>query len=305
MNYELNEDQAGILAGLDQLLAAHAGAPSGEPENYVYGAALDAALAESDFLDIARIDGFGPLDAALVVERLARLPQVVEAGPSALISPLLSLEQGERPLALVSGDATRPARFLPMARHLLVLRDEDALLISLDGASIEPVESLMAYPYGKLASIDRLSVRTLSNAGDIRRRWRIAIAVEASGCMAAALATVIEHVRTRQAFGRPLGAFQAIQHRLAMAEETAQSARWLAFRAAWSDGEADAAIAAGFVQDRVARFTYDLHQFSGAMGLTLEFPLHLWTYRLRALAGELGGASAQARAAARAVWGVA
>jgi len=305
MNYELNEDQTGILAGLDQLLAAHAEAVSGEPENYIYAAALDAALAESGFLDIARIDGFGPLDAALVVERLARLPQVVEAGASALIAPLLPLEPGERPLAMLSGEATRPARFLPVAKHLLVLREDDALLVSLADAAIEPVESLMAYPYAKLASIEGLSVRTLSNVGDIRRRWRIAIAAEAAGCMAAALATVIEHVRTRQAFGRPLGAFQAIQHRLAMAEETAQSARWLAFRAAWSDGEADAAIAAGFVQDRIARFTYDLHQFSGAMGLTLEFPLHLWTYRLRALAGELGGASAQARAAARAVWGAA
>jgi hypothetical protein len=305
MNYELNDDQAGILAGLDQLLAAHAGGPSGEPENFFYGAALDTALAESGFLDIARIDGFGPLDAALVVERLARLPQVVEAAASALIAPLLPLEPGERPLALVSGDATRPARFLPVARHLLVLRQNDALLVSMEGTSIEPVESLMAYPYGRLDSLNGLSAQTLANAVDIRRRWRIALAAEAAGCMAAALDTVIEHVRTRQAFGRPLGAFQAIQHRLAMAAETAESAKWLAFRAAWSDGEADAAIAAGFVQERIARFTYDLHQFSGAMGLTLEFPLHLWTYRLRALAGELGGASMQARAAAQAVWGVA
>lgn len=305
MNYELNGDQAGILAGLDQLLAAHAEVASGEAENYFHGARLDAALAEAGFLDIARIDGFGPLDAALVVERLARLPQVVEAGASALIAPLLPSEPGIRPLALVSGEANRPARFLPVAKQLLVLRDDDALLVSLDGSTIEPVESLMAYPYGKLTSIDGLTVQSLDNAADIRRRWRIALAAEAAGCMAAALEIVIEHVRTRQAFGRPLGAFQAIQHRLAMAEETAQSAKWLAFRAAWSDGEADAAIAAGFVQERIARFTYDLHQFSGAMGLTLEFPLHLWTYRLRALAGELGGASTQARAAAQAVWGAA
>jgi hypothetical protein len=38
------------------------------------------------------------------------------------------------------------------------------------------------------------------------------------------------------------------------------------------------------------------------MGLTIEFPLHLWSYRLRALAGELGGGSRQARAAALATW---
>jgi hypothetical protein len=38
------------------------------------------------------------------------------------------------------------------------------------------------------------------------------------------------------------------------------------------------------------------------MGLTLEFDLHLWTYRLKALLGELGGSSAQAQAAASSVW---
>jgi hypothetical protein len=38
------------------------------------------------------------------------------------------------------------------------------------------------------------------------------------------------------------------------------------------------------------------------MGLTLEFPLHHWTYRLRALVGELGGSSAQAIAVADSVW---
>ena len=67
-------------------------------------------------------------------------------------------------------------------------------------------------------------------------------------------------------------------------------ARWLARRAAWSDTEADAALAAGFTQSRIAAFTYDLHQFSGAMGLTLEFPLHLWTY-LAARAGRRTGRS--------------
>ena len=48
--------------------------------------------------------------------------------------------------------------------------------------------------------------------------------------------------------------------------------------------------------------TYDLHQFLGAMGMTLEHPLHLWTYRLKALIGELGGRAEQAAAAADAIW---
>jgi len=44
---------------------------------------------------------------------------------------------------------------------------------------------------------------------------------------------------------------------------------------------------------------YDVHQMLGGMGITLEHPLHLWTYRLKALLSELGGRAGQACAVAR------
>lgn len=302
MNFELSEDQASVLSGLDQALAAFGAAPV-EPVVNAYSEDLASILSESGFLDIAREEGFGPLDAALVVERVARSPLVAETAASSLVAPAAGLPSGPGAVALREGDAAGPARFLPMARTLIVLKADRAEILSVQPAEVEAVESLMAYPYGRLIRPEDAVVEAVVDAAPVRRRWRIGLAVEAAGAMAAALELVIEHVKTRQAFGRPLGAFQAIQHRLAMAAETAESARWLARRAAWSDSEADAALAAGFAQNRIAGFTYDLHQFCGAMGLTLEFPLHLWTYRLRALAGELGGAGVQARAAAEAVWG--
>ena len=302
MKFALTDDQASVLTGLDQLLTSHAASAPIEPVVFSYAADLDRTLAESGFLDIAREDGFGALDAALITERLARVPHVVEAGASALIAPALGIPAGTRPIALSSGDATRPARFLPMAAMLLVDRGDHVAMITLDPDNVEPVDTLFAYPYGRLKTQDGVEEARLNDVITFRRRWRIAIAAEAAGCMQAALAQIVDHVKTRHAFGQPLGAFQAIQHRLAMAAETAESTKFLAFRAAWSDSEADAAIASGFAQNRIAQFTYDLHQFSGAMGLTLEFPLHLWTYRLRALAGELGGASRQALAAAAATW---
>lgn len=302
MNFGLTDDQAAILEGLDRLVAGKPAEPPKDPVLVAYDAELDGNLAESGFLDIAREEGFGSLDAALVVERLARLPHIVEAAASAIIAPALSIPVGTRPIAVVAGDPTKPARFLPMAKLLLVDRGDDAVMITIDPARVIPVESLLAYPYGRLESIQGLEQQVIADVATLRRRWRTAIAVEAAGCMAAALAQVIEHVKIRYAFGKPLGTLQAIQHRLAMASETAESTKWLAFRAAWSDSEADAALAAGFAQSRVAQLTYDLHQFCGAMGLALEFPLHLWTYRLRALVGELGGSSMQARAVAEAVW---
>jgi hypothetical protein len=41
----------------------------------------------------------------------------------------------------------------------------------------------------------------------------------------------------------------------------------------------------------------------GAMGMTLEHPLHLWTYRLKALLSDLGGRGGQALAVAQECFG--
>jgi alkylation response protein AidB-like acyl-CoA dehydrogenase len=306
VDFEFTDDQASILDGLDKLIASFGRDAPKEPVFSAYAHDLDTALAENGYLDIAREDGFGPLDGALIVEQIARYPRTVEAAATILVAPALGIEPGIRPIAL----ATRidaPARYLPMAGLLLVADGDGVRAIEVAPDMVEPVETLFAYPYGRLRDpaaaagtrLDRAAAATLT------RRWRLGIAAEAAGLMQSALDTVLEHVKTRVAFGRPLGGFQAIQHRLAMAAETTQSTKWLALRAAYTDSEADCAVAACFAQDRIPAFTYDLHQFSGAMGLTLEYPLHHWSYRLRALLGELGGSSAQARAAAQATWGTA
>lgn len=303
MDFEPTEDQASIIDGLDKLIASFGSEPPKEPVFSAYADDLDTALAENGYLDIAREEGFGPLDGALIVERLARYPRAVEAAATILVAPALGIEPGLRPIALATRiDAA--ARFLPMAKRLLVLDGDGVRVIAVTPEMVDPVETLFAYPYGRLRDPGAATGTRLEGdaATALVRRWRLAIAAEAAGLMQSALDTVLEHVKTRVAFGRPLGGFQAIQHRLAMAAETTQSTKWLALRAAYSDTEQDCAVAACFAQDRIPAFTYDLHQFSGAMGLTLEYPLHHWSYRLRALLGELGGSSAQARAAAQAAW---
>jgi alkylation response protein AidB-like acyl-CoA dehydrogenase len=94
-----------------------------------------------------------------------------------------------------------------------------------------------------------------------------------------------------------------VRHRLAEAKVKATGLHWLALQAAATGQAADAALAAAYAQTAASQTVYDLHQFLGAMGMTLEHPLHLWTYRMKALIGELGGQGGQALAAADAVWG--
>jgi alkylation response protein AidB-like acyl-CoA dehydrogenase len=131
----------------------------------------------------------------------------------------------------------------------------------------------------------------------------VALAAEAAGLLAAALSCVAAHVTDRQQFGRPIATFQAVRHRLAEAAVGTNGVRWLAMKAAASRDAGDAALAALHAQEAARSCVYDFHQFLGAMGMTLEHPLHLWTYRLKALASELDGRAGQALAAAQAIWG--
>jgi alkylation response protein AidB-like acyl-CoA dehydrogenase len=137
-----------------------------------------------------------------------------------------------------------------------------------------------------------------SDAAEVRTWIRIALAAEASGLMQAAIASATEHLSVRKQFGRPLGSFQALRHRMAECAVLSGGTRWLMLRAAATGDAGNAALAAYHAQESATRLVYDLHQMLGAMGMTLEHPLHLWTYRLKALLSELGGRGGQALAVA-------
>jgi alkylation response protein AidB-like acyl-CoA dehydrogenase len=117
------------------------------------------------------------------------------------------------------------------------------------------------------------------------------------------VASAVDHLTQRKQFGRPLGAFQALRHRMAECAVLAGGVRWLALKAADTADPADAALAALHAQESATRIAYDMHQMLGAMGMTLEHPLHLWTYRLKALLSDLGGRGGQSLAVAEACFG--
>src|SRR3546814_5064743 len=77
---------------------------------------------------------------------------------------------------------------------------------------------------------------------------------------------------------------------------------WLAMKAAWSGSALDAVLAALHAQRAIAQVNYDVHTFNGALGMTLEHALQLWTFRLRWLVGEMGGYRAQAADVAALAW---
>jgi hypothetical protein len=212
----------------------------------------------------------------------------------ALVAPLAGVDDAP----LVIGLADRPegaiVRYAADAEAFLVLDGDRARLVSADVAEIEPVESRWGYPLG------RVRVRVgggddVGSADRLRRAWQIGLAVEAAGTMLAAVRLTTAYVAGRHQFGRPIGSFQAVQHRLARAHVAADGTRWLGRRAAWHhDDEFLTAAAAAYACQAATTVRTDTHQVSGAMGVTREHGLVIWTTRLVTLQRELGGGPAHA-----------
>ena len=137
---------------------------------------------------------------------------------------------------------------------------------------------------------------------EVRGWWRIAVACELVGAMRAALDLTVAHVSERQQFGRPIGSFQAVQHGLAECAVAVEGARWLTYEAAWAGTPAAAATALAAAVTAAARVGRDAHQYSGALGFTTEYDLHLSTMRLVALTIEAGTIGSPVVAAASGRW---
>ena len=118
-----------------------------------------------------------------------------------------------------------------------------------------------------------------------RRRALAALALEAVGIASRALAFGVEHAKTREQFGRPIGAYQAVSHKLADVYVETELARSLAYWAAWciAEGEGDAELAAraakAYAAEAAVAACERAIQVHGGMGFTWEHPLHRYYKR--------------------------
>ena len=76
----------------------------------------------------------------------------------------------------------------------------------------------------------------------MRAWWRVALATEIAGTMRGALSFTTQYVKERRQFGRAIGSFQAIQHRLADCVVLTEATRWLAYEAAFHGAPDDVRV---------------------------------------------------------------
>lgn len=137
------------------------------------------------------------------------------------------------------------------------------------------------------------------------------LAAEAVGAADRALERTVEYVKQREQFGRAIGSFQAVKHRLADVYVQVQAARSAAYYAAWvvahaPDDEPDAghagALALAQALEALRTAAGEAVQLHGGIGFTWEHEAHLYfkrassdellfgpVHRLRAHAAEQAG----------------
>jgi hypothetical protein len=121
---------------------------------------------------------------------------------------------------------------------------------------------------------------------------RLALGYQILGAVGQMIDLTVEHARSRVQFGRPIGSFQAVRHRLADAHVARQGAA-AALTEAW---DADDAFLAGLLAKslagRAARVAAtQCQQVLAGIGFTAEHPFHCFLARALVLDTVLGSAT--------------
>jgi alkylation response protein AidB-like acyl-CoA dehydrogenase len=112
------------------------------------------------------------------------------------------------------------------------------------------------------------------------------LAADAVGAVSHMLSRTVAYAGQRHSFGRPIGGFQAVQHRLVdhavrvrgMTLVVAEAARFLASDS--PDTQRFVAMAEVSVSSSATRILHDLLQLTGAIGFTWDYGLHLFERRV-------------------------
>jgi butyryl-CoA dehydrogenase len=169
----------------------------------------------------------------------------------------------------------------PLAGELVRSLGAERVVLALEDDVVVRRTVIRAEP---VASSGGIEVHRVLELGDVvdtcgiaPNAWMAATVGYLAGLGQGALDLTVDYVRQRRAFGTTLAALGPVQQHLAGAATAVRGVRLLA----GEEPDADALAHAG---PAVAEACAACHQVTGAIGFTLEYPLHGYTQRARALA---------------------
>ena len=226
-------------------------------------------------------------------------PLLARAGTEAQKSAWLPrLAHGEATVSV--GLASQPF-VLDAAADLVILeRDGEFHALTQDHLTLEPLRSV-----DRARRLFRVTAETgpetrMGPAGP-HSAWAFnhaaaATAAQLCGVASALLDATIAYSQQREQFGRRIGSFQAVQHKLAEVYVALESARSGAYYAAYAlandlpDAPVAVSVAKAAANDAERRANAEALQIHGGIGFTWEHDLHLWLKRGKALELQYGDA---------------
>ncbi len=170
----------------------------------------------------------------------------------------------------------------------------------------------------KQSTVELQQVRVPSRqvVGEVHQGWPLVermlerttalICAQIVGATRKAVEMAVEYAKWRVAFGRPIGAFQAIQHMCADMVTWVDGAQLLTYEALWTLDQGlpaglAVATAKAFTNDRCQAALRHANQIHGGVAQIKEFDLNLWYRRAAAWAMRFGTSFEQRRRIAQAL----
>jgi len=119
---------------------------------------------------------------------------------------------------------------------------------------------------------------------------------EAAGGAAQELEMTAKYTKEREQFDRPIGTFQAVQHRLADMYIDVRAARWTTYQAVWRLSEGlsatrEVGIAKAITGRACQRVAFSAQQLHGGIGVDMDYDLHFYYRRAKAFELKFGSPS--------------
>jgi alkylation response protein AidB-like acyl-CoA dehydrogenase len=311
MDFRLDSDQQALQSAAKDFLRkevtstvvrASFDSPDGDaPELY-------KKMAELGWLGIAVPEelggvGMGPIEAAVVCEQLG----CVNApgpwfGTMAAISTLVALDAPDLWPPLIDG--SKRATAAGGTAWLIDGQTADAAAIAVDGkvmwyerdaleiTAVPSLDGTRRQASARIVGEGReLGPSTEFEFGMEPGKARavdyvtVLMCAEMVGGMQWALDTTVQYVKDREAFGRPIGVFQAVQHKCADMLVHTESSRSAAYYAAYAvandlpDARFAVSVAKAYCSDAAHAVTGECIQLHGGIGFTWEHDAHLYFKR--------------------------
>ena len=191
--------------------------------------------------------------------------------------------RGENGITLFAIERTRPG----IATTVLETMDRTRKVAEV---KFQEVEASQADVVGKVGE----GWKPLAQVID---RGKVSLAAEMVGGASKVLDVCVAYAKTREQFGRPIGSYQAIQHKCANMLVDIESARSAVYYAAWAvsqevpEASLAAALAKASASDAYRRATADGIQIHGGIGFTWEHDVHLYFKRAKSSEFTFGDAT--------------